>query len=37
MKTEKECLCYQEVEAVSNFNLQGILVESSNNFIGINS
>ena len=24
MKTEKECLCYQEVEAVCNFNLQGM-------------
>ena len=26
MKTEKECLCHQEVEAVSYFNLQGTLV-----------
>ena len=28
MKTEKECLCFQEVEAVRNFNLQGIFVLS---------
>ena len=28
MKTEKECLCYQEVEAVCNFNLHGIFVLS---------
>ena len=28
MKTEKECLCYQEVEAICNFNLQGIFVLS---------
>ena len=28
MKTEKECLCYQEVEAVCNFNLHGIFVQS---------
>ena len=26
MKTEKEYLCYQEVEAVRNFILQGIIV-----------
>ena len=26
MKTEKECLCYHEVEAVCNFNLHGIFV-----------
>ena len=26
MKTEKECLCCPEVEAVCNFNLQGIFV-----------
>lgn len=36
MKTDKECR--QEVEAVLDFNLQGITCpESSNNFIGINS
>ena len=28
MKTEKECLCCQEVEAVRDFNLQGIFVLS---------
>ena len=28
MKIEKECLCCQEVEAVRNFNLQGIFVLS---------
>ena len=28
MKTEKECLCYQEVEAVCDFNIQGIFVLS---------
>ena len=28
MKTEKECLCCQEVEAVRNFILQGIFVLS---------
>ena len=28
MKTEKECLCYHEVEAVCDFNLQGIFVPS---------
>ena len=28
MKTEKECLCDQEVEAVCDFNLQGIFVLS---------
>ena len=28
MKTEKECLCCQEVEAVRGLNLQGILVLS---------
>ena len=28
MKTEKECLCYQEVEANRDFNLQGIFVLS---------
>ena len=28
MKIEKECLCYQEVEAVRDFNLQGIFVLS---------
>ena len=28
MKTEKECLCCQEVEAVGDFNLQGIFVLS---------
>ena len=28
MKTEKECLCCQGVEAVCNFNLQGIFVLS---------
>ena len=28
MKTEKEYLCYQEVEAVCNFNLHGIFVLS---------
>ena len=28
MKTEKECLCCQEVETVRNFNLQGIFVLS---------
>ena len=26
MKTEKECLCYQEVEAICNINLHGIFV-----------
>ena len=26
MKTEKKCLCYQEVEAVRDFILQGIFV-----------
>ena len=26
MKTEKECLCCQEVEAVCNFNLRGMFV-----------
>ena len=26
MKTEKECLCHEEVEAVSDFNLQGTFV-----------
>ena len=28
MKTEKECLCCQEVEVVRDFNLQGIFVLS---------
>ena len=28
MKTEKECLCHQEVEAVCNFNIQGLFVLS---------
>ena len=28
MKTEKKCLCYQEVEAVRDFILQGIFVLS---------
>ena len=28
MKTEKECLCFQEVEAVRDFNLEGIFVLS---------
>ena len=28
MRTEKECLCYQEVEAVCDFNLQGIFLLS---------
>ena len=28
MKTEKECLYYQEMEAVCDFNLQGIFVLS---------
>ena len=28
MKTKKECLCCQEVEAIRNFNLQGIFVLS---------
>ena len=28
MKTEKECLCYHEVETVCDFNLQGIFVPS---------
>ena len=28
MKTEKECLCCQEVEAFRDFNLQGIFVLS---------
>ena len=28
MKTEKECLCYQEVEAVRGLSLQGIFVLS---------
>ena len=28
MKTKKECLCCQEVEAVCDFNLQGIFVPS---------
>ena len=28
MKTEKECLCYQEVEAVRDFHLRGIFVLS---------
>ena len=28
MKTEKECLCCHEVEAVRDFNLQGIFVLS---------
>ena len=28
VKTEKECLCYQEIEAVCDFNLQAILVLS---------
>ena len=28
MKTEKECLCFQEVEAVCDFNLQGIFILS---------
>ena len=35
MKTAKECLCCQEVEAVSKFNLQGIFVSSQASFIGI--
>ena len=26
MKTEKECLCYEEVKAVCNSDLQGIFV-----------
>ena len=26
MKTEKECLCHEEVEAVSDFNLQDTIV-----------
>ena len=26
MKTEKECLCYQEVDAVCDFRLHGIFV-----------
>ena len=28
VKTEKVCLCYQEIEAVCDFNLQAILVLS---------
>ena len=28
MKTEKECLCFKEVEAVRDFNLEGIFVLS---------
>ena len=28
MKTEKECLCFQEKEAVRDFNLRGIFVLS---------
>ena len=26
MKTEKECLCHEEVEAISDFNLQDTIV-----------
>ena len=39
MKTEKECLCCQELETVCNLNLLRIFVlnEASNSFIEINS
>ena len=35
IKTEKEFLCWQEVETVRGFILRVICLEPSNNFVGI--